>query len=37
MSEADLDTRVRAQAFQFLTEQTRQHGEVVARDLRRAS
>lgn len=33
MSEADLDTRVRAQAFQFLTEQTRLHGEVVPRDL----
>jgi putative restriction endonuclease len=33
MSEADLDTRVRTQAFQFLTEQTRLHGEVVPRDL----
>jgi putative restriction endonuclease len=33
MSEADLDTRVRAQAFQFLTEQTRLHGEVVPRNL----
>jgi putative restriction endonuclease len=33
MSEADLDTRVRAQAFQFLTELTRLHGEVVPRDL----
>ncbi len=26
MSGADLDTRVRTQAFQFLTEQTRFHG-----------
>ena len=33
MSGADLDTRVRTQAFQFLTEQTRLHGEVVPRDL----
>lgn len=33
MTEADLDTRVRTQAFQFLTEQTRVHGEVVPRDL----
>lgn len=33
MSEADLDARVRTQAFQFLTEQTRLHGEVVPRDL----
>lgn len=33
MSEADLDTRVRTQAFQFLTEQTRLHGEVIPRDL----
>ena len=33
MSEADLDTRVRTQAFQFLAEQTRLHGEVVPRDL----
>ena len=33
MSGADLDTRVRTQAFQFLTEQTRFHGEVVPRDL----
>lgn len=33
MSEADLDSRVRTQAFQFLTEQTRLHGEVVPRDL----
>jgi putative restriction endonuclease len=33
VSEADLDTRVRAQAFQFLTEQTRLHGEVVPRGL----
>jgi putative restriction endonuclease len=33
MSEADLDTRVRTQAFQFLTEQTRLHGGVVPRDL----
>lgn len=33
MSEADLDTRVRTQAFLFLTEQTRLHGEVVPRDL----
>lgn len=33
MSEADLDTRVRAQAFQFLTEKTRLYGEVVQRDL----
>jgi putative restriction endonuclease len=33
MSEADLDTRVRTQAFQFLTELTRLHGEVVQRDL----
>jgi len=33
MSEADLDTRVRTQAFQLLAEQTRLHGEVVPRDL----
>jgi putative restriction endonuclease len=33
MSEANLDTRVRTQAFQFLAEQTRLHGEVVPRDL----
>ena len=33
MSEADLDTRVRTQAFQFLTEQTRLHGEVVPREI----
>ena len=33
MSEADLDTRVRTRAFQFLTEQTRPHGEVLPRDL----
>lgn len=33
MSEADLDTRVRAHAFQFLTEQTRLHGTVLPRDL----
>jgi putative restriction endonuclease len=33
VSEADLDARVRTQAFQFLTEQVRLHGEVVARDL----
>ena len=33
MSGADLDTRVRTQAFEFLTEQTRLHGEVVPRDL----
>jgi hypothetical protein len=33
MSGADLDTRVRTQAFQFLTEQTRFHGEMVPRDL----
>ena len=33
MSDADLDTRVRTQAFQFLTEQTRLHGEVLPRDL----
>jgi hypothetical protein len=33
MSEADLDTRVRTQAFQFLTEQTRFHGEVVPRNI----
>lgn len=33
MSEADLDTRVRTQAFQFLTDQIRLHGEVVPRDL----
>jgi putative restriction endonuclease len=33
VSDADLDTRVRTQAFLFLTEQTRLHGEVVPRDL----
>lgn len=33
MSEADLDTHVRTQAFEFLTEKTRLHGEVVPRDL----
>ncbi len=33
MSKADLDTRVRTQAFEFLTEKTRLHGEVVPRDL----
>ena len=33
MSEADLDARVRTQAFQFLTEQTRLPGEVIPRDL----
>jgi putative restriction endonuclease len=33
MSEAELDTRVRTQAFQFLTDQIRLHGEVVPRDL----
>jgi hypothetical protein len=33
MSGADLDTRVRTQAFRFLTEQTRFHGEVVPRDI----
>jgi len=33
MSGADLDTRVRTQAFQFLTDQIRLHGEVVPRDL----
>jgi putative restriction endonuclease len=33
MSEADLDGRVRTKVFQFLTEQTRLHGEVLPRAL----
>jgi hypothetical protein len=34
MAEADLDSRVRARAFQFLREQTELHGgEVLPRDV----
>ena len=33
MATSDLDSRVRAAAFEFLEEQTRLHGEVLPREL----
>jgi putative restriction endonuclease len=33
MSEANIDARIRTRAFEFLTEQTRLHGEVLPREL----